>query len=300
MRFERDLSVILGNSAIAALVFFQASPIRALTGEEVNNLAREYTVLIRSETSHGSGFIVSKNGNTYYVVTAGHVVRQPANYRLVTADKQAYQLDSRKITVLSGADLAILEFTSDKNYAVAKLANSDTISAGASIFVSGWPKPGKSGQVVRQFPYSRVSGFLDQAVEGYQMIYTAVTLPGMSGGPVVDALGRVIGVHGMGDSAIDPQILEAEGMTPEVAVNLARSLKTGFNYAIPINTLLQLAPQSGIYIALQVESSSAPELGSQPIASAQPDKRDTIDNINRVLDGVNLMRRVGCIFGACF
>lgn len=58
---------------------------------------------------------------------------------------------------------------------------------------------------------------------GYSLRYNAVTRGGMSGGPVFDQDGRVIGIRGQGD--ITGAVQTASG---EVEV-----LKTGFNAAIP-------------------------------------------------------------------
>lgn len=295
MRFYDRLPAILAGTAIvSAVVVMQPVTAVALSGEEINDIAREVTVLIIAKEGHGSGVIVAKDNNTYYVLTANHVVSDPDDYKIITSDKQAYKLDYRKVKRLPGVDLAIVEFSSDKNYKVAKLANSDKLTEGKPVFVSGWPRPGGTGQLVRQFTDGRISGFLDQPVEGYKIIYTNVTQPGMSGGPVVDAGGRVVGIHGWGDTA-DPRALRREGLSPEAANSIARLIKPGFNYAIPINTFLSLAPQQGIYLALQVENSSAPELGA-PLTNSNPDKRDTIDDINNVLNTVdriqNTIRRI--------
>ena len=61
---------------------------------------------------------------------------------------------------------------------------------------------------------------------------------------------------------------------------------TGFNYGIPISVFLQLAPQAGLYMNLNVENSPPPELGAPYVPSAQPDKRDTIDDLGSVLGKV--------------
>jgi serine protease Do len=289
--YDRVAGIIAGTAIASALVITLPQTAQAMTGEEVNNIAREITVLIRGDNGgHGSGFIISKSDKTYYVLTALHVVSSRTGYKLVTIDQQAYQLDSAKIKRLPGVDLAIVEFNSDKEYKIAKLANSDTVTEGKPVFVSGWPRLTAVGQaagggLVRQFTDGRVSGFLPQAHEGYKMIYTNVTLAGMSGGPVLDANGRVVGVHGLGDKE-DPKMLMREGFSEDSATSISGLIKPGFNYAIPINTFLQLAPQSGLYMALQVENSPASELGAPYVASTQPDKRDTIDNLNSVLDTV--------------
>lgn len=281
MRFYDGLTVMLVGSAI---VVIQPAIAVALTGEQVNDMAREITVLIRGKEGHGSGVIIAKNEKTYYVLTANHVVSDPDEYKIVTIDQQAYPLDASKVKSLPGVDLAVVEFSSNKKYQVAKLANSDTLREGKPVFVSGWPQPGGTGQVVRQFTDGRISGFLDQAVEGYKIIYTNVTRRGMSGGPVVDAGGRVVGIHGWGDTE-KPEVdaLQQEGLSREAAVSIASLIKPGFNYAIPINTFLSLAPQQGIYLSLQVDNSPAQELGAPLVASSQPNKKDTINNLNEVL-----------------
>ncbi len=294
MRFEHQLPAILAGTAMAmpvfgiatALVITVPSAAMALSGEQVNDIAREVTVLIKGENGHGSGAIVSKSGETYYVLTAHHVVAAKDKYKIVTSDKQAYELQN--ITRLPGVDLAVVEFTSDKDYQVAKLANSDTVKEGKPVFVSGWPRlttvgNAAGGQLVRQFTDGRVSGFLSQPLDGYKMIYTNTTLGGMSGGPVLDAGGRVVGIHGLGDTE-DPARLQREGLSREAASSIAGLIKPGFNYAIPINTFLQGAAQAGLYLGLQVENSPASELGAPYVAGNQPDERDTIDDINSVLD----------------
>lgn len=296
-------AILAGTATVSALVITMPQPAVALTGTEVNDIARAVTVLFIGTQGHGSGVIISKNDKTYYVLTAHHVVMLEDDYKLVTADKQAYKIDYSKIKPLPGVDLALVEFTSDKDYQVAKLANSDLVQEGVPLFVSGWPEQGAVGegqQLIRQFTDGRISGFLDQSVQGYRMIYTNVTRRGMSGGPVIDAGGRVVGIHGLGDYENMKKIMGMEGLTAEAATTIAGLIKPGFNYAIPINTFLQLAPQAGIYLNVQVENTAPPELGAPYVAAAQPDERDTIDDINKVLDTLDKIRGVGCRLGVCF
>lgn len=304
MRTYQQLQAILGGTAIAtALVISIPQPSVALTGREVNNIAREITVLIQSKQGgHGSGFIIARNGNTYSVLTAYHVVDREGEYGLITSDQQAYEIDYSKVQRLPDVDLAVVEFTSDKDYQVAKLGTAET-SEGQDVFVSGWPGLGSVGQrannsVTRQFTDGRISGYLSQPVLGYEMTYTNVTRGGMSGGPVLDAGGRVVGVHGMGDGE-DIKKLLAAGLSEESA-NVAARIKTGFNYAIPVSTFLRLAPQAGIYLSVQVDNAPAPELGEVYVAQP-PDERDTIDDVNRTFDtinrGVQVIRGIRGIFG---
>ncbi len=287
-------AALVGSATINALVMMQPAAI-ALTGEQVNDVARNITVLITAKDAHGSGVIISRSGQTYYVLTAKHVVSIKEDYKIVTPDKQAYAVDYSKVKLLAGKDLAVLEFTSNRDYQVAKLVNSDLAKEGSPVFISGWPAAGGTGQLIRQFTDGRISGFLIEPVDGYKMVYTNISRRGMSGGPVLDAGGRVVAIHGLGDTE-DPRSLERQGLSPEAAASIASLIKPGFNYAIPINAFLSSAPQANLFLSLQVENTPAPELGAPYVVKSQTDERDRIDNLNSVLNtvntGVNVIRGI--------
>jgi serine protease Do len=303
------MAMLSGASVVSAIVMTIPSPAEALPGTQINDIAREVTVLIRGERSQGSGVIIQKTGNTFYVLTAEHVVRKQDNFKIVAADQQAYTMDYSKIKRIAGVDLAVVKFTSDKNYAIAKIGTAKT-SEGQDVFVSGWPVNGSvgnsaGGELVRQFTSGSISGFLPRPLNGYSMIYTNVTRAGMSGCPVLDTAGRLIGIHGLGDKEDTRQLVES-GLSQEAAIGLAAKIKPGFNYAIPINVFLAKASSAGIDVdVLQADSSPAPEAGTVYVAGKKPDPRDKIDNIqttlqsvrqvtntvNTVTDGVNDTRR---------
>jgi tetratricopeptide (TPR) repeat protein len=219
----------------------------------LETIARETTVLIEG-ASNGSGVIIARSGNTYYVATAEHVIRKSGQYSLRTHDGEPHQISSSTIKTLPGVDLAVLQFTSNQNYRVARLANSDLLygveSTPTPIYTAGFPssKSNQSrryvfsqGQIVRNMPGDMAAG--------YSLFYTNATLPGMSGGPILDADGRVVGIHGRGFS--EPVVNE-DGV--ELLVRYEVSL------GVPINTLLQLASQAGMQLPVQIDS-SAPRQG---------------------------------------
>jgi S1-C subfamily serine protease len=54
---------------------------------QVDEIARQITVRINSsKNGNGSGVIFAKQGNTYSVLTASHVVSNPDKYKIVTPD----------------------------------------------------------------------------------------------------------------------------------------------------------------------------------------------------------------------
>jgi hypothetical protein len=292
MKFYNGLSAVLAGTTIAsAIVIIQPQAAQALSGEEINDIARDVTVLIRGEKSgHGSGAIVAKDGNTYYVLTAYHVVSDSDKYRIVTSDKQANEMDYSKVKRIPNVDLAVVQFQSDKTYKIAKLANSDTTKQGATVFVSGWPAPGQAiKEVVRQFTAGNVSERLDKPVGGgYQMVYTNVTRRGMSGGPVFDTGGRLVAIHGLAEGEDVNAIKSKLGLESDAeAAKLSQIAgKPGFNMAVPINTFLSLAPQSGLYLGLQVENSPPSQPTTTTSATtAQTDDRDRL-NVENVFQRV--------------
>jgi serine protease Do len=288
-------SFFVACGVTAAVVVSIAPGAKALTGRQVNDVARDVTMLIRGENgSHGSGVIISRNNQSYYVLTAAHVLKAKTNYKVVAPDQSTYRVENNAIVNLPDVDLAVVEFKSNKDYTVAKIAPGAT-DQGQDVFVSGWPSLGTVGQaaggeLIRQFTDGRVSGFLPKPYKGYQMIYTNITRAGMSGGGVFDAGGRLVGIHGLGEKE-DLRQLTNSGITEAAAARIASTIKPGFNFAIPINTFLTKAPSANLYLSLQIDASKAPELGAPYVATAQVDQRDKISDLNRTLNTVQEFNR---------
>lgn len=283
----------------AAMVLVQPQIASALLVNEVQAIAEEITVLIPGKNpnsgksaGNGSGAIIAKEGNTYTVLTANHVVCKtpgqevcPLLYELkiVTRDGKEYAVNNSTVKKLPGVDLAVLQFTSDKNYQVAKLANYDpklrseeqvrfpsgrvVRQYGQFVFASGWP--GINGRDIQKLAYrfsvgrflppDKVVGFKIRPVEeGYESVYTSITYPGMSGGPVLDTDGRVIAVHGQN---------EGERVTDESSGKPMR-VQIGYSLSIPISKFLSLAPQAGIQLSLNLDNN--------PPADLTPDQLDSL------------------------
>lgn len=243
MKFFYGLSAAI----IGAVPIVMAQQQIAITQEQqilndkaIGDMARDVTVLINGQNP-GSGVIISKQGNTYFVLTAKHVVATQDEYEIYTSDGQKYPLNYATVKKFPGVDLALVQFTSNKNYRLAALGDADQISEGATVYTAGWPRPGRAiTQAIYQMTKGTISGRPLQALEdGYALVYTNITRGGMSGGPVLDSQGRVVGIHGRAEG--EPILNPDTGSVVDV--------KSGFNLAIPINTFLQLAPQQGINLS---------------------------------------------------
>ncbi|TAG90835.1 MAG: tetratricopeptide repeat protein [Oscillatoriales cyanobacterium] len=192
-----------------------------LSDEQVKTAAKEITVIIDDCGSAGSGVIFKKDGNTYSVLTADHVVKKAkGNCVILKSDNSQYKASvSEAIVPVAGVDLAVLTFQSDKNHKLAKWGDSDKATDYTKVYVAGAPEPSQAipNRIIRV-----EDGKIDNRklqTNGYDLIYTNKTLRGMSGGPVLNQKGEVIGIHGQGDQD--------------------NGIKTGLKLGIPIKTFLK-------------------------------------------------------------
>ena len=189
MKFSQGLGVILGTTTLALV---QYQPVSALTSEQVNNIAKPITVMIGGLDGKGSGVIIAKNGNTYTVLTANHVVKKAGYgiYEIITHDGQKYPMESAQ--TVGKLDLALVRFTSSQNYPLAKIADSRTVKEGVRVYYAGFPA--NQPRNYRFIP-ADITG-RSQNQEGYELSYNGQALPGMSGGPVLNEEGLLIAIHG--------------------------------------------------------------------------------------------------------
>jgi len=77
----------------------------------------------------------------------------------------------------------------------------------------------------------------------------------MSGGPIFDVAGRLIGIHGRGDREIKENNTEASQESSVVVTGETGQEKTGFNLGIPIQTFLQLMPNATVALGINFDGS---------------------------------------------
>jgi S1-C subfamily serine protease len=96
-----------------------------------------------------------------------------------------------------------LQFTSSQNYQIAELGNSAVIKTGINVYATGFPLPGP-GTPKRSYRFlpGLISGRNPEAKNGYELTYTIELIPGMSGGPIFNEQGQVVGIYGEGDRDI--------------------------------------------------------------------------------------------------
>ncbi len=170
----------------------------------------------RPEEGLGSGVIVSPDG---YILTNNHVVEGADELKVLLSDER--ELIAKVIGADPKTDIAVIKIDAEK-LPVVTLADSDNIRVGDVVFAVG--NPLGVGQTVTMGIVSakgRTVGILEE-VAGYEsFIQTDAAINmGNSGGALVDAKGRLVGIN----SAILSPSRGNIGIGFAVPINLAATV----------------------------------------------------------------------------
>jgi len=224
--------------------------------------AAKFTVKIISGQGWGTGILVQKQENVYTLVTNGHVLKDKMEKFVVeTEEGQQYQgslLVNFHHGKVTGHDLAILQFNSQKSYPIASLVR---WQKGERVMAVGFPmdvnvtNSKKGGLTCTKF--GEVSKYLAKPMRsGYQIGYKLTIFNGMSGGPLLNNDGQLVGIIGIGQPIIfvNPDIYlykDGSRVTESLGTSLEEALDflSSLSWAIPSETLVDLSP-SGLDLNL--------------------------------------------------
>lgn len=205
-----------------------------MPGPEVENLARQATVRIKNSKSSGSGTIVRRSGQTYTVLTNWHVVALDRGDRtIVTSDGKIYQLLGIPRR-LGNNDLAIVQFRSTTEYKIPLISDRPAV-LGEPLLAAGFPAGAGELTLAPGFVKLLLPKSLPQ---GYSLGYTSEVKIGMSGGPIFNATGFLVGINGRGKYR-EPDFgvyafADGSEPTPELLAEMVKS-----SWGIPIDIYLQ-------------------------------------------------------------
>ena len=215
----------------------------SLSVRELENLAEQVTVRVDAGDKSGSGILVSREGNTYTIVTNDHVFvsANGSSFPIETFDGQWHSAELIESIAFEGYDLALLKFISEQNYEIASLGDSSKVRVGSPTFAAGFPYEPFEGHP-RGFIFNEgeISMISDRSVwGGYQIGYSNHIHKGMSGGPVFNQQGQVIAINGMHAYPLwgNPYVFDDDGSraSPEL-----REQMSHLSWSIPIQRFLDL------------------------------------------------------------
>ncbi len=253
---------VLGGSGTAAPALAQRPP-DSLAGVAKKVTPSVVTIQVLGTTgqSLGSGFVASEDG---YVITNDHVVPQgPGTTTVIFNDSQS--TTAQVVGRDSESDIAVLK-VSRSGLTPVEFGNSDAVAVGDPVLAFGAPlalSNTVTSGIVSALDRPLQEGTPGQQVRYYAAIQTDAAINhGNSGGPLVDAAGRVIGVN---------SVIKSLSANDEGAGNI------GLAFAIPINQAKRIAQEiidSGsarrTVIGAQVGSSTGRGVAGARLTSVEP------------------------------
>jgi S1-C subfamily serine protease len=197
-------------------------------------------VVIQTPSGLGSGIVYDAGGD---IVTNNHVVAGSTTFSVTTADGST--LPGTLVGTYPAGDIAVIHVAST-NLQPATFGDSSQLVVGDIVLAVGNPL-GLQGTVTEGI----VSALRHQVPESStvtlpNMIQTSASInPGNSGGALVDLGGSVVGIPTL--AAIDP--------------NLGNSAAPGIGFAIPSNTVVNVADQ----LIASGRVTTVPSPGASPV-----------------------------------
>jgi serine protease Do len=228
----------------------------------IEKITQAVTVRVLTESAPGSGVTIlqrrsaakDRQKNIYTVLTCEHVVAESKQgiYRVLLPDGKIYPARLKSATKFKGLDLAVVEFESETIYQVVKLGDSQKLMPDSSVYATGFPnyhvvsseqieETSSWGQKAFRFTSGKVGLIAPRSLqEGYSLGYTNEVELGMSGGPVFNDKGELVGINGRLKYPIQgiEAFVFADGSKPSVE---KFQQMEALSWAIPIATYQHIA-----------------------------------------------------------
>jgi len=213
---------------------------KLLTSAQLQALAKSITVKILTKNGSASGTLIAKNGNSYTILTNDHVMNPGESYRIQTHDGKIYPANviKEKPPSLKNQDAALFQFQSTVEYTIATLGTSAPIAVNQKIVAAGFVSD--SAKLV--FTQGQISLLPDKSFQGgYRIGYNNKIQPGMSGGPILNYQGEVIGINAVHAYPISDKIYTyIDNSKPSAA---ERQQMRQYSWGLPIYTVAKIVPE---------------------------------------------------------
>ncbi|MEM9272882.1 MAG: serine protease [Cyanobacteria bacterium P01_F01_bin.143] len=241
---------------------------------DIRKTAKRITVRIfpksHEKNYKASGIIIdkqekridNKKAYIYLILTNNHVLeglkKRDNLYQLQTFDDKIYPVFFYPEVNWNGNDLGLLFFLSSTSYDKAKLGSSNKLREQDKVFVAGFPCT-EANSCLESFTFTSGQSFIQLIKQkkhldsGYQLGFNNQTIEGMSGGPVFDKKGLVIGINGRGKyqkvifRSGHPSIRDINPlayMNGDEPSSESQEKFSNFAWAIPIETYIKYKPEN--------------------------------------------------------
>jgi putative serine protease PepD len=226
-----SVALDLGAARDGALPLIDVAAVADYVAPSVVTIIADVEGPLGATASIGTGVITTEDGE---IVTNAHVVENASEIRV----RLSGETEPRQATLLAadgGNDLALLRIAGD-NFVPATFADPDSIRIGDQVVAIGFAldldgAPSVTLGIVSALDRTIQTG-VDGALNGLVQTDAAIS-SGNSGGPLVDALGHVVGIN----TAV------ARGDTTVAATNIGFAISTG--EALPVIESLRHQAETG-------------------------------------------------------
>ena len=178
---------------------------------------------IQNQAEPGSGFFLKVGENTIFV-TAKHVLGSSGEkVRISLPGGDILEIPLSQQVPIDGIDAAIIVVKSTPRDVIPLESSKTQLASKQSLIVWGYPVSAKGSSGILESRSGSYLGSPSLSQDGYTLLYGAQTQIGFSGGPILDEVGMVVGMHGRSESTQSTS---------------GRSIRTGNALGIPINAIL--------------------------------------------------------------
>lgn len=164
-------------------------------GSNIENAAKVFdldspTLRVETAAAGGSAVLIGRRSGFYTALTAKHVVSASAASEIEISVNGTYVDVEEVLLPFPDLDLAIVRFRSDLNLPLAYIPSMDSgfwqeIGDWSGVVVEGFSNSSSSVRsVVKRSSPGSILAFVDDNAEGYNLLHSAVTTTGISGGPI--------------------------------------------------------------------------------------------------------------------